>query len=238
MTAVLSAENLSFAFGDEPLLSAINFSIMPKDFTAIIGSNGAGKSTLLRLILGELDPQGGKIMLWGENYHDFKSWPRIGYVPQTNPISGGAFPATAEEIVCANLYSQIGAFRPTRKLHRDKALGALSLVGMRGCAKRMISELSGGQLQRVMIARALAADCELLILDEPTTGIDAESTENLYKLLRTLNQNGMTVLMVTHDMERAARFVSNTLCLEDGTIVELNREQMEHELSHKHRHPH
>lgn len=237
MNAILCAENLSFRFGGEPLLNGINFSVLPEDFVAVIGSNGAGKSTLLRLILGELSPQSGRITLFGEDSAHFKKWPRLCYVPQANPVSGGAFPATAEEIVCASLYAQIGPLRPVRRIHREKARDALTLVGMRDFAKRMISELSGGQLQRVMLARALVADCELLLLDEPTTGIDSESADRLYGLLRELNKDGLTIMMVTHDTERAAGYVSRTLCLEDGSIVELEHEQLAQELRHKHKHP-
>lgn len=238
MTAILSAENLSFCFGGEPILSGITFSVMPQDFVAVIGSNGAGKSTLLRLILGELSPQDGRIMLFGEDAAHFKKWPRLGYVPQTNPISGGSFPATAEEIVCASLYSQIGPLRPIRRKHREKTREALALVGMQDFAKRMISELSGGQLQRVMLARALVSGCELLLLDEPTTGIDSESADRLYELLRKLNTDGLAIMMVTHDTGRAAEYVGRTLCLEDGTVIELEREQLVSELEHKHKHPH
>lgn len=238
MNTVAGVRNLSFQYNGGPVLSGVSLEIEKGDFVAIIGSNGTGKSTLLRLLLGEILPSEGEISLFGQNLAGFRDWPRIGYVPQNNPASVGGFPATAEEIVCASLYSRIGPMRPVKKAYREKALAALSLVGMRGCAKRMISELSGGQIQRVMIARALAADCELMLLDEPTTGIDADSADRLYVLLRDLNKQGMTILMVTHDMGRAIEYVGRTLCLEDGTIVELNREQMIHELSHKHKHPH
>lgn len=237
MTPVIKAQNLSFQYGGEPLLAGIEFSVMPGDFIAVTGSNGAGKSTLLRLILGELPPFDGEIFLFGENIDRFKDWPRIGYVSQSNPASNAGFPATAEEIVCSGLYSRIGPLRPVRKSHREKALDALSLVGMGDHSRRMISELSGGQLQRVMIARALAAQSELMLLDEPISGIDAEAAGRLYELLSSLNQNGLTIVMVTHDMSRAAGYVGRTFCLEDGTLVELDREQLEHELSHKHKHP-
>lgn len=238
MNNVATARNLSFKYNGEPVLNSVSFAVEKGDFVAVIGSNGTGKSTLLRLLLGELAPSGGEISLFGQDSLRFKDWPKIGYVPQNNPAAGGGFPATAEEIVRSSLYAKVGLFRPVQKAHREKALEALSLVGMRGCAGRMISELSGGQLQRVMVARALAAGCELMLLDEPSTGIDSESTDKLYELLRGFNKGGMTILMVTHDMARATEYVSRTLCLEDGTMVELEREQMLHELSHKHKHPH
>lgn len=231
---VISVQNLSFRYGDEPLLDNVAFTVMPGDFIAVIGSNGAGKSTLLKLLLGELPPS-GNILLFGRDVSDFKDWPKIGFVPQANPNAG--FPTTAEEVVCASLYSRIGPFRPPAGKHREKARGALALVGMDGYAKRMISELSGGQLQRVMIARALAADCEMMLLDEPVSGIDSEAAAKLYELLKTLNLNGMTILMVTHDMPRVSEYAGRALCLEGGTIVELDRNQLKFELSHKHKHP-
>lgn len=235
---IIQVRGLHFRYGGEPILNGVGFSVDRGGFTALIGTNGAGKSTLLKLLLGELSPDTGDIALFGEKIGHFKSWPRIGYVPQLNPASGGGFPATAEEIVCSGMYSRIGPFRPVRNSHRNKALLALELVGMRDFAGRMISELSGGQLQRVMIARALAADCELLLLDEPTAGVDSEASAQLYELLAGLNRNGATILMVTHDIARAAGYANRTLCLEEGSIVELDKNQLAHELSHRHKHPH
>ena len=233
---VLEASRLFFKYGDEDLLAGVNFKVMPGDFVAVTGSNGAGKSTLFRLVLNELSPASGGIFLFGEDFNHFKSWPRIGYVQQANPAYTSSFPATVEEVVLSNLYSKIGLFRPIKKAHRESARSALELVGMLKLKNRMISELSGGQLQRVMVARALVSDCELLLLDEPVTGVDAEAAENLYGLLSKINQDGMTIFMVTHDTERCAKYVSRVLCLEDGTIVELDREQLEQELLNKHRH--
>ncbi|MCL2034963.1 MAG: metal ABC transporter ATP-binding protein [Oscillospiraceae bacterium] len=233
---VLEASFLFFKYGDETLLGGVNFKVMPGDFVAVTGSNGAGKSTLFRLILNELSPASGGIFLFGEDLKHFKGWPRIGYVQQANPAYTSSFPATVEEVVLSNLYSRIGLFRPVRKVHRKSVLGALRLVGMSQLKNRMISELSGGQLQRVMVARALVSGCELLLLDEPVTGIDAEAAESLYELLHKINRDGVTIFMVTHDIGRCAKYVSRVLCLEDGTIVELNREQLERELLNKHRH--
>jgi zinc transport system ATP-binding protein len=235
-TPVLEAAGLFFKYGDETLLAGVNFKIMPGDFVAVTGSNGAGKSTLFRLVLGELAPLNGHVFLFGEDAARFKGWPRIGYVQQANPAYASSFPATVEEVVLSNLYSRIGLFRPVKKAHREAAVKALDLVDMRQYKSRMISELSGGQLQRVMVARALVPGCELLLLDEPATGIDAEAAESLYKLLGGINRAGMTILMVTHDTERSAEYVSRVLCLEEGTVVELGREQLEHELLHRHRH--
>lgn len=238
MSNVIEVENLSFSYGSEPIFTKIGFSVSKRDFAAIIGSNGAGKSTLLRLILGELAPAGGSIRLFDQDIRQFRGWPKIGYVPQNGLQSGANFPATAEEIVKANLFSQIGLLRFPKKEHRDKTLRALELVDMAAYSRRMIGELSGGQQQRVMLARVLVSDPELMVLDEPTTGVDAETVQSLYELLSRLNRDtGITIVMVTHDIGRAANYVSRVLCLEEGSLVELDRGQVDEELSHKHKHP-
>lgn len=237
MQPVIEVRDLSFRYGSEAVLNEVSFSVTPGDFIAVIGSNGAGKSTLLRLLLGELEPAGGDILLFGEPVSGFCGWPKIGYVPQNPAAAVGGFPATVEEIVIAGLYAKIGPLRPVRKVHRQQAREALGLVGMSGCSGRMIFELSGGQLQRVMVARVLAAGCRVMLLDEPTTGVDAASSDALYELLARLNKQGMTILMVTHDVAKAAGYVGRALCLEEGSLVELEREQLVHELSHRHKHP-
>lgn len=238
MEKMIEVERLGFAYADQPILQEVDFSVMRGDFAAIIGSNGSGKSTLFKLLLGFLQPDCGKIRLMGQELGQFKSWPKIGYVPQNINVSGNGFPATALEVVRANLFSKIGLMRFPKKCHQEKALEALRQVGMEAYAKSLISELSGGQQQKVMLARVLVSDPELILLDEPTTGVDAESTESLYRLLLQINQErGLTILMVTHDMERIYRFADRIFCLEYASLVELAPNQLERELAHKHRHP-
>jgi zinc transport system ATP-binding protein len=235
---VILAEGLCFDYGPDhiPLMRGVSFCVSKGDFAALIGSNGAGKSTLLRLILSELEPCGGELALFGEPVRKFRDWNRLAYVPQPGPGANAGFPATALEVVCSAMYSKIGPLRPLSKAHREAALEALALVGAKELAGRMIGKLSGGQRQRVMLARALAAGCELLLLDEPATGIDAEATDSLYELLQRLNREGVTIFMVTHDTARISTVVSRILCLEEGTLVELSPEELRHELSHKHVH--
>jgi zinc transport system ATP-binding protein len=238
MHNAIEAENLSFSYGNEPIFTKIGFSVYKGDFVAVIGSNGTGKSTLMKLILGELAPTDGCIRIFNQDVSKFKDWPKIGYVPQSGLQSADSFPATAEEIVTANLFSQIGLMRFPKKKHLDKAQQALELVEMGAYSKRMIGELSGGQRQRVMLARVLVNDPEIMILDEPTTGVDARTVESLYELLSSLNrETGLTIVMVTHDISRASNYVSRVLCLEEGSIMELGKEQIAEELSHKHKHP-
>ncbi len=238
MSKVIEVDNISFHYGNELIFSKIDFSVYNGDFVAVIGGNGTGKSTLLRLLLGELTPITGSIRLFDQDIRHFKSWPKIGYVPQSGFSTGVTFPATVEEIVKANLFSQIGLFKFPKKQHHEKTMRALELVDMAPYAKRMIGNLSGGQQQRVMLARVLVNNPEVMILDEPTTGVDAKTVQSLYDLLTRLNQEtGLTIVMVTHDVSRASNYVSRVLCLEEGSLVELDKVQINEELSHRHKHP-
>lgn len=238
LSSMIEADKLTFGYTAEPILYDVGFLVHKGDFAAIIGSNGTGKSTLLKLLLGELIPKNGSIRLLDEDIRHFKRWSEIGYVPQNAVQTTAGFPATAEEIVSANLYAQIGLLRPITKRHMEQARQALALVGMQDYAKSMIGNLSGGQQQRVMLARVLVNSPKLMLLDEPTTGVDASAAQSLYELLAKLNrETGLTIVMVTHDIIHAAGYVSRTLCLEQGSVVELDRGQIAHELSHKHKHP-
>ncbi len=234
----IEVKNLSFGYRDGPIFTDVDFSVEQGDFVAVIGANGTGKSTLLRLLLGELAHQSGELRLLEEDVRHFRRWPLICYVPQNGLSDAAGFPATALEVVMSGLYSQIGPLRLPKKEHREKAMAALSRVGMEPLAKRLIGEMSGGQRQRVMLARVLAGDPALMLLDEPTTGVDIASSELLYRILSRLSrEEGLTIVMITHDIARASRYVSRTLCLEHGSLVELGGEQLTEELSHRHRHP-
>lgn len=238
MVKMIEVENISFHYGNELIFSKIAFSVNKGDFIAVIGANGTGKSTLLRLLLGEITPVAGSIRLFHQDIRHFNSWPQIGYVPQNGFSSSVTFPATVEEIVKANLFSQIGLFKFPKKQHHDKTMKALELVGMAPYSKRMIGSLSGGQQQRVMLARVLVNSPEVMILDEPTTGVDDKTVKSLYDLLAQLNkETGLTIVMVTHDFSRVSDYVSRILCLEEGSLVELGKAQINEERLHRHKHP-
>lgn len=189
----ITIENMSFGYEDGLVLENVNINIEKGDFVGIIGSNGTGKSTLIKLILGLLPPKTGKIEIDYDN---------IGYVPQVGLAVKADFPATVREIVMLNLYKNIGLFKRANNKHLQMVDKALETVGILDKADKQIGKLSGGQQQRVMIAKALAATPEVLILDEPTAGIDAENEQMLYALLDKLNkENNLTILMVTHSIE-------------------------------------
>ncbi len=238
MESVLDIEQLSFGYAQNLIFANVGFTVRAGDFVGIIGANGTGKSTLLKLILGLLTPAGGTIHLLGEDVGEFHHWPAVGYVPQGQTWTGQYFPATAFEVVQAGLCTQLGLLRFPGKKQREQVREALALVGAEHLANRLISQMSGGQQQRVMLARVLVTRPKLMLLDEPTTGIDARSVISLFELLKKLNQDtGLTLVMVTHDLDRAAPFLNRVLCLDNGSLIELNQDQLTDELGHRHKHP-
>lgn len=238
MNKIIEFKDVSFCYRDNTIFENLNFTVEAGDFTALIGSNGAGKSTLLKLILGELSPCQGKVEITGVEPKSFRDWPTIGYIPQNCTASLQHFPATVEEIITANLYSQMSFFDFLKKQHKEKVQKALAQVGMEEFQHHSISELSGGQQQRVMVARALVTHPQVLILDEPTTGVDVQSAQYLYELLSQLNQEEKTtIFIVSHDISRLAKYTSQVYCLDEGSLVYLDSDQLEEELLHRHKHP-
>lgn len=218
---VIQLENVFFSYESEMILSNIDFSVYSGDFVALVGNNGAGKTTLLKLVLNELSPTRGTVQVLGQDVSRFNQWTKIGYIPQRGFAMAVDFPATVREVVVSNLYSSIGPLRFANKKQQKKVMEALESVGMQDYAERMISTLSGGQQQRVLLARVLVNDPLFLLLDEPTTGVDEQNVQNLYKMLCDWNQNnGMSILMVTHDIERCKPIVSRVLRLDEGHIME------------------
>ena len=238
MQKIIEVRNLTFGYTAEAVLDGLDFTVRAKDCVGLIGANGAGKSTLLKLLLGELTPTRGEIRLFGEDVRSFRDWQKIGYVPQNSLSLGRNFPATAEEVVMANLTGRMGWRRFPQKTHYEMVNRALEMVEMQDFAKQLIGTLSGGQKQRVMLARVLVNEPRLLLLDEPASGIDDRATHAFYQLLETLNRElKTTVLMITHDLREAAYHFGRILCLEEGSVVELDPHDLASELQHRHKHP-
>lgn len=236
MATVLGVENVSFHYGSLGVLRNVNLQLDQGEFAAMIGANGTGKSTLLKLLLGELSLQEGSISLFGQPLTSFHNWPMVGYVPQNCTAMAQGFPANSLEIVEQGEYSGVLKFQ-SRKSRRKRAEEALERMGVAHLRHRLIGEMSGGQIQRVMIARLLVRECRLILLDEPSTGMDSASVEELYETLGALNkEQDITIFMVTHDIQRVTPYLHRVFCLEEGDLVELERHQLEHELSHKHKH--
>lgn len=211
--SVIEIENLFFEYGSRVVLEDINLKVKKGAFLGLVGPNGSGKSTLLKCILGLQQPTQGVIKLFGEPLEKFKRWDKIGFVSQKANSFNSGFPATVFEVVSMGLIGKIGLFRFFQKQHKEKVKAVIELVGMTEYAKQNIGELSGGQQQRVFIARALVSDPELLILDEPTVGVDSKSVSSFYAMLSELNKKGITFLLVTHDVGIMADHVTAVACL-------------------------
>ena len=221
MESIISIKNVSFSYsGGVNVLENLSFDIYKKDFIAIIGANGSGKSTLLKLILKELNPSDGEIFISSTNIKNFKEWDTIGYVPQINAGNIPGFPITALEIVTLNLYNKMGFFKFSRKSHIELAKRALSQVNMLDFVNTPMNKMSGGQQQRIMIAKSLINNPKILIFDEPTTGIDKESKDQLFKILTHLNRiHGITILIVTHELEIMKDNLTKVVEIRDKKVV-------------------
>ena len=193
---IIKIRNLNFSYDKQVVLEDINLDYSSDEFLAIIGPNGGGKSTLLKLILGLLKPQSGEIKLFGKEPSEVSKF--IGYVPQ-NFLSNQSFPMMVLEVVLMGLIDK-KIFGFYSKDEKALALSALEKVGMREFANARIGELSGGQRQRVYIARALCANAKVLILDEPTASIDTKGQAEIYEILKGINENGVGVVLVSHDL--------------------------------------
>ncbi len=232
MEKVCEVINLSFGYENEMLFEQVTFDVEKGDFAAVIGDNGTGKSTMIKLLLGLLKPTEGEIKLLGQKTTGKMNFDKIGYVPQNSGALASAFPATVEEIVFHSVKAKVSKSE-RRKLTED----ALKQVLMLEFKDRLISELSGGQQQRVMLARVLVNNPELLILDEPTVGIDGDSVDNLMHILHNLNmENKVTVLMVTHELGLLAPYINRVLCISDHSLAEeaLPETMVVHAHQHKH----
>ncbi len=217
--SIIEIERLYYRYDREYVLEDINFFQPEGSFLALVGPNGSGKSTLLKLILGLLRPQSGEISIFGEKISQFKNWEWIGFVSQKANSFNTGFPATVQEVVASGLTKKLGLFKRMGKKDWQRVKETIDAVGLGEFYHRNIGELSGGQQQRVFIARALVSKPKLLILDEPTVGVDAKNIRDFYSMLDDLNRNhGITLLLVTHDMEGVSDKVTHVACLNKKMI--------------------
>jgi zinc transport system ATP-binding protein len=218
-TPLIQFDNVSFAYGGEPVLDRITLEVNPGEYVGVIGPNGGGKTTLLRVMLGLNKPGSGQIKLFGEPVQTFKDWWKIGYVPQKATNVDSRFPITVEEVVALGRVAKVGLWRRFNKADHAAIARALEQVDMAPYRGRLITELSGGQQQRVFIAKALASEPELLILDEPAVGIDIKSQDSFYQLLASLNKSaGLTLVMVSHDIDVIFNEVTKIACINETLI--------------------
>lgn len=209
---ILELDGVTFRYGETPVVEDVSLSLAAGEFLGLVGPNGSGKSTLLALALGLLRPDRGTVRLFGEPAHAFEDGERIGHVAQDAPANAMTMPVTVREVVSMGRYPRLGFSRPT-ETDRAAIERALSTVGIGRLAGRRLGDLSGGQRQRAFIARALAGEADLLALDEPAVGVDAESREAFYGLLGELNERGLTIALVEHDVGVVTEHASRVACL-------------------------
>ncbi|MDO3676906.1 metal ABC transporter ATP-binding protein [Paenibacillus ehimensis] len=215
---IVTIDDIFFSYENKPVISGLNFSILERDFVGLVGSNGAGKTTLLKMIVGLLKPARGEIRLFGQPIEQFRDWERVGYVPQKNALNP-LFPATVREVVTSGLFGKKNMFRRLSKQERSKADDALYAMRIEDLADRRIGQLSGGQQQRVFLARALINNPELLILDEPTVGIDAETQAGFFRMIRHMHQHHhITFIMVSHDMDMIQSYLGEDSVQKSGGL--------------------
>ena len=201
----ITVKDLEVGYDGKAVEKSLNFSVNKGDYLCVVGENGSGKSTLMKTLLGLLSPIGGQILI-GD---DLKA-NEIGYLPQQTIVQRD-FPASVREIVLSGCQSRCG-LRPFYN-KEEKALAAENMerMGITELADRCYRELSGGQQQRVLLARALCATRKVLLLDEPVSGLDPKVTLEMYEVIRRLNQDGITIIMISHDIEAAVRYASHIL---------------------------
>jgi zinc transport system ATP-binding protein len=234
------------AYGGRPVLQDVSLSVVAGEVVALLGANGSGKSTLIRAALGLVPLETGTAALFGTPLRPAsrrlrRGWRRIGYVPQRVGATSGV-PATVREVVAAGRLARRGFLRPTRTIDRAAVSGALAAVGLAERAGERVGTLSGGQQQRTLIARALAGEPELLVLDEPTAGVDAASQTAFAEALRGFVGGGGTVLLVAHELGPLQPLVSRAVVVHHGVVVHngpVPRPVGHHaDPDHDHVHPH
>lgn len=223
---IFDIKNLSFVLKGQTILSNISLEIFRSEYIAIIGPNGGGKTTLIRMLLGLEKPTSGEVKIYGKKLSNFKEWHKIGYVPQRASHVDASFPATVLDIVKMGRTSQRSIFGAFSELDNQLVNDAMLKMDIVDLKDKMIGTLSGGQRQRAMIARALASKPEILILDEPNTGVDAVSQKKFYALLRELNKKeGITIVFITHDIGVIADDIARLFTINQKAVICNNPKQ-------------
>jgi zinc transport system ATP-binding protein len=210
--------DLSVDLGGRLVLRGIDLTIQPGEVVAVLGTNGSGKSTLIRTLVGLIPAARGDVRLFGTPVSRFRQWRRVGYVPQRITAAGGV-PATVQEVVTSGRLARRRLLRPLTAADKAAVAASLEAVGLSDRRRDAVTELSGGQQQRVLIARALAGEPDLLILDEPTAGVDLTSQAIFTAAVRTLVQRGTTVVLVSHDLGPMDELIDRAVVLRSGRVA-------------------
>ncbi|MFD8199733.1 metal ABC transporter ATP-binding protein [Streptomyces sp. NPDC059701] len=214
---VIALRGVRADLGARPVLRGIDLTVRRGEVVALLGANGSGKSTAVRTVIGQVPVVAGEVELFGTPRRRFRDWARVGYVPQRTTAAGGV-PATVTEVVSSGRLSR-ARFGVLRRADHEAVRRALELVGLADRAKDSVNALSGGQHQRVLIARALASEPELLIMDEPMAGVDLASQEVLAETLRGQVAAGTTVLLVLHELGPLEPLIDRAVVLRDGCVL-------------------
>ncbi|MFC6179684.1 metal ABC transporter ATP-binding protein [Lactiplantibacillus daowaiensis] len=213
---MLQVQNLTVAYGDTPVLQDVAVTFNDGSITGIIGPNGAGKSTMIKGMLGLIKTQSGQVQL---NGHDLKQFQKqIAYVEQRKALDL-SFPISVFDVVMTGTYGKLGLFRQPGKAARQASLDALEQVNLSEFADRQIGQLSGGQLQRVFVARAIVQAAELIILDEPFVGIDLQSETAIMAILKQWRDQGKTIIVVHHDLNKVSHYFDDLVILNHGIVA-------------------
>ena len=224
---VIHVEGLHYRVDGQEILSDISFDVQEGDYIALIGPNGGGKTTLVKILLGLLTPKSGKIEILGIDLKHFKSWDKVGYVPQNVALFDSNFPLSVYEAVSLGLAAKKGWFSRLDKKEREQIDAVIEMASIAELKEKNLSELSGGQRQRVMIARALVSQPEILILDEPSTGVDIASQRKFYDFLKKLNrEQNLTIIFITHDLGVIADDVTHVLSVNQKLLFSGTAEEM------------
>lgn len=203
--AIIKGEDITLGYEGKEIVCNINFEINKGDYLCIVGENGAGKSTLMKTVLGLIEPVKGKI-----TFGDGLKKNEIGYLPQQTVVQRD-FPATIEEIVLSGCQGRMGLRPFYTKEQKERALSNMKRMGIASIKQESFRNLSGGQKQRVLLARALTATKEVLLLDEPVAGLDPQVTKEMYELINALNKEGITIIMISHDVEASVMYADKIL---------------------------
>jgi len=224
---IIHVEGLQYRVGKQEILSDISFDIEQGEYVALLGPNGGGKTTLVKALLGLITPSSGKIEIFGIDRKRFKAWYKIGYVPQNVSLFDSNFPLSVYETVSLGLAAKKPWFSRLSREDKVQIESVLETASIANLREKNLSELSGGQRQRVMIARALVSQPEILILDEPSTGVDIASQHKFYDFLKQLNrEQNLTIIFITHDLGVIADDVTHVLSVNQKLIYAGTAEAM------------
>lgn len=220
---IVTLDNVTFCYDQKLILEGASLKVFPSDFLGIVGPNGSGKSTLMKLMLGLLKPNKGTVQIFNQDTAVFDGWRRLGYLSQKATSFNPKFPATVREVVGAHASTKGGLIKGMTRQDWEITDAAIDLVGLSRERHSLVGQLSGGQQQRVFLARILVNSPEILFLDEPLVGVDAQAQETLQQLLDELHKkHKMTIIMVTHDINYAAANSTRLVCIHRHKIFEHN----------------